>query len=144
MEWDTGVHKSFRVDFVAIRELCRESGIEVPENPNKVFTFVLRDVGAIAEREKVNKEEKAAVVARDLAVTERDTARAEDVKLQAAVDASAQRCDALEDRVLRLTVDRELLSRKLAAACVAKEGQVTANAEVLRVEGARNEVEDKY
>lgn len=116
MESGTGVRSSLRVEFDAICARCRESGLEVPENANKVFSLAWRGVGAIAEREGNIGDKNAVVVARDSVVKERVTAREEIVKLEAIVDASAQNFSALKDRVLKLTVDRDVLSCNLVVA----------------------------
>lgn len=124
-------------------ERCQGTGLEVPNNAFKVFSLALSAVCAVAKRGGITEEKNAAVVLRDSAVEEWETAQGKNFKLKANVGASAHRVGALEDRMLRLTADWDLLSRKLADSFVAAEGEVVADAELLRVRGARNEKEDK-
>lgn len=64
----------------------------------------------------------------DLAKKERDTGKEELVKLQSILDPSKQKDSGLEDTVLKPPVDRDVLSRKVAVACVADEGKIAADA----------------
>lgn len=144
VELQTDVRASFRLDFNAIRFRCQEAALAVPKKANEDFGLALQGVDAIAERQKIMEEKRAAVAAGDSAVQEKKAACIEIVKIQEDLNSSAQKIGALEAQKGELTTDLDTTRSELTVMYVPAHGKEEVNAELVRERSLNAEIQRKY